>query len=647
MNIISDYGSIEQTSVLKVIIKNIAIVAHVDHGKTTLVGEVLKEGERRYGSALTADKIESMDSNALEKERGITILSKCASIMWKDEKTGQWYKFNIIDTPGHADFGGEVERILSMADGVILLVDSSEGVMPQTKYVLSKALKQDLQPLVIINKIDRADRREKEVLCEIEDLFLALNATEAQLNFADHILYAVGRDGWAVNDIKKITDKNKNLDPLFDKLINYFEAKKFDEEGDFSMVVSMIDYDKYAGKLLIGRIQTGTIRTNMQISVHNLKSQKVEEGRAVKLFQYLGNRRVVVENAVAGDIIVVSGLDTATVSDTLCTSGKNIVIKTHPIDPPTMSIMVSVVTSDLGKSECEKKTSQVIRERLLNEARSNISIIVKESETSESFEVCGRGELQLGILIENMRREGFGLTISKPQVLFKRDKNDPNILLEPFEEVIVDVPTESAPSVMNELKNRQGELCDSTKSGNNTTRMIYHIPSRLLLGFKQNFVNLTRGFGILNKSFLKYGVKAKAFLGPSRKGALIATEDGVATDYAIVPLQARGSMYIKPGDKVYTGMIVGESSEDKDLDINVVKGKALTNMRAAGKDEALIVIPPKIMTLEEEMTYINDDECIEVTPKSLRMRKKYLEKNTRDSMAKRSNAEENIRILEE
>jgi GTP-binding protein len=610
-------------------IKNIAIIAHVDHGKTTLVDKIIQESLRKHGGGLTADKMGSMDSNALEQQRGITILSKCASISWKDEVSGSWHKINIIDTPGHADFGGEVERILSMADGVVLLVDSAEGVMPQTKYVLAKALKQNLQPLVIVNKIDRQDERATEVLNEIENLFLNLNANDDQLGF--HYLFASGRNGWAVDTFAEVTKEGKNLEPFFKKLLHYFKAPVFKESEHFSMAVSMIDYDRYAGRLLIGRIQSGSIKTNAMTSAHHLDGTHVENGRAVKLFQYIGNQRVAVDFATAGDIIIIAGLEKATVSDTICSAGQNIVIKTNPIDPPTMSVVIGVNTSPLAGTEGKKLTSRMIRERLYDEARSNVSIRVKDTDSSESFEVCGRGELQLGVLIENMRREGFELTVAKPQVLFRRDKEDKNRLLEPFEEVVVDTPTDHSGKVIEELSRRKGVMIEMFEFGADTTRIIYHVPSRLLLGFKQDFINMTRGFGVLNKSFLKYDDVVTGCLDEHRKGALISSETGEAVGYAISKLQDRGTMYVKPQDKVYCGMVIGENARNEDMEINVNKGKQLSNVRASGTDEAYGLVPPKVMGLEEMITYINDDECIEVTPCSLRMRKKVLDPTSRKS----------------
>jgi len=608
---------------------NIAIIAHVDHGKTTLVDKMIRFALEKFGKDLIANKMKSMDNNKLEEERGITILSKCASIFWKDEKTSKIFKINIIDTPGHADFGGEVERILSMADLVVLLVDSAEGVMPQTKYVLSKALKQNLMPLVIINKIDRPDQRAKEVLTEIEDLFLNLNASDEQICFSH--LYASGRNGWAVENFDDINLENKDLEPLFNKIINYITPRKFDSNAKFSMLVNMIDYDKYAGKLLIGRIASGSIKLNMPIVSFDLHGNQKESGKIIRIFQYNGNQRTDVESALAGDIVVISGLNETTVSDSVCAFGEKIIIPSHPIDPPTMSIVIGVNTSPFAGTEGKKLTSRMIRDRLFEEAQSNVAIKIKETDSSESFEVCGRGELQLGILIENMRREGFEMTVSKPQVLFKKDSDGQ--ILEPYEEVIADVPTDYSGGVVQGLQERKGIMINIFEFGHDTTRIIFNVPSRFLLGYKSRFISDTRGYGILNKSFLEYGAHISENLSNNRNGALISTENGEAVAYALFKLQERGNFCVEPQDKVYVGMIVGENSRNDDLDINVTKGKALTNMRASGNDENVILSPKKVMSLEEMMTYINDDECIEVTPINLRMRKRYLDPNERKRYA--------------
>ena len=604
---------------------NVAIIAHVDHGKTTLVNFMINFALKKLGFDIMAGKMESMDKNELEQQKGITILSKCASVFWTHTETCKQYKINIIDTPGHADFGGEVERILGMADLVVLLVDCREGVMPQTKYVLSKALKQNLRVLVVVNKVDRPDQRVKEVITEIEDLFLNLNASEEQLDF--QVLYASGRDGWAVESMHKVHDACRDLTPLFDKIVSYVKPTVFDRCAPFSVLVSMLDYDKYTGKLLIGRVKTGVIKLNMPVIAHDLHGCKRESGKIIKIFQYQGNQRIDVETAIAGDIVILAGLSCATVSDTICADGEKIVIPTHPIDPPSMSVEIGVNTSPLAGTEGKKLTSRMIRERLDEELQSNVALQVKETDSSERFEVCGRGELQLGILIETMRREGFELNVSKPNIILKRMKNGD--ILEPYEEVICDVPTDYSGVVVQGLQERKGIMVNMFEFGACTTRIIFHVPSRFLLGYKARFTSDTRGYGVINKSFLEYGDYIKDGMAVNRNGALISTDSGEAVAYALFKLQDRGIFFVSPQEKVYMGMIVGENCKSDDMDVNVLKGKALTNMRASGSDENVILSPAVYKTLEEMMVYINDDECIEVTPKTLRMRKKYLEPNER------------------
>ena len=480
-------------------IVNVAIIAHVDHGKTTLVDFMINFALKKLGFDIAAGKMESMDKNELEQQKGITILSKCASVFWKHTETCKKHKINIIDTPGHADFGGEVERILGMADLVVLLVDCREGVMPQTKYVLSKALKQNLRVLVVVNKVDRPDQRVKEVITEIEDLFLNLNASEEQLDF--QVLYASGRDGWAVESMDKVHDEVKDLTPLFDKIVSYVTPTVFDRSAPFSVLVSMLDYDKYTGKLLIGRVKTGVIKINMPVIAYDLHGSKRESGKIIKIFQYQGNQRIDVETAVAGDIVILAGLSCSTVSDTICAEGEKIVIPTHPIDPPSMSVEIGVNTSPFAGTEGKKLTSRMIRERLDEELQSNVALLVKDTDSSERFEVCGRGELQLGILIETMRREGFELNVSKPNIILKRMKNGD--ILEPYEEVICDVPTDYSGVVVQGLQERKGMMVNMFEFGACTTRIIFHVPSRFLLGYKARFTSDTRGYGVINKSFLE------------------------------------------------------------------------------------------------------------------------------------------------
>lgn len=594
--------------------RNIAIIAHVDHGKTTLIDAMLHQS----GTFRENQQVETrvMDSNDLEKERGITILAKCTSIMWQDNK------INVIDTPGHADFGGEVERVLSMADSALLLVDSAEGVMPQTKFVLAKALALGLKPIVVINKIDRNDARPDEVLDEIFDLFVALDANEQQLDFP--VLYAVGRDGWCVADLEK--DEKKDLNPLFNLIIEHVTPPKFDLDAPFSMLATLLDHNSYFGRMLTGRIYSGKAKNLMSFKALNLENKVVEQGRLTKLHVFRGVEKIPVDEAMAGDIVSIAGLEKASVSDTLCDMSINEAIKSTPIDPPTMSITIAVNDSPLAGSEGSKVTSRMIRDRLFSEAETNVAISIKESQNSDSFEVGGRGELQLGVLIENMRREGFELSVSRPKVLFKKDEN--NQILEPIEEVVVDVDDEHSGSVVEKLSSRKGELVEMKPSSGGKTRIIFNIPSRGLIGYQSEFLTDTKGSGVLNRIFNCYA-PYKGELNNKRNGALIATDPGEAVAYALYNLQDRGILFVKPQQKIYAGMIVGENAKQGDLEVNVLKGKQLTNIRASGTDEAIRLSPPKLMNLEEMITYIDSDELVEVTPKSLRLRKKALDSNER------------------
>jgi len=594
--------------------RNIAIIAHVDHGKTTLIDAMLHQS----GTFRENQQVETrvMDSNDLEKERGITILAKCTSIMWQDNK------INVIDTPGHADFGGEVERVLSMADSALLLVDSAEGVMPQTKFVLAKALALGLKPIVVINKIDRNDARPDEVLDEIFDLFVALDANEQQLDFP--VLYAVGGDGWCVADLEK--DEKKDLSPLFNLIIEHVTPPKFDLDAPFSMLATLLDHNSYFGRMLTGRIYSGKAKNLMSFKALNLENKIVEQGRLTKLHVFRGVEKIPVDEAMAGDIVSIAGLEKASVSDTLCDMSINEAIKSTPIDPPTMSITIAVNDSPLAGSEGSKVTSRMIRDRLFSEAETNVAISIKESQNSDSFEVGGRGELQLGVLIENMRREGFELSVSRPKVLFKKDEN--NQILEPIEEVVVDVDDEHSGSVVEKLSSRKGELVEMKPSSGGKTRIIFNIPSRGLIGYQSEFLTDTKGSGVLNRIFNCYA-PYKGELNNKRNGALIATDPGEAVAYALYNLQDRGILFVKPQQKIYAGMIIGENAKQGDLEVNVLKGKQLTNIRASGTDEAIRLSPPKLMNLEEMITYIDSDELVEVTPKSLRLRKKALDSNER------------------
>ncbi len=604
--------------------RNVAIIAHVDHGKTTLIDAMLHQS----GTFRSNQQIEArvMDSNALEKERGITILAKCTSLMWKDEKV------NVIDTPGHADFGGEVERVLSMADSALLLVDSAEGVMPQTKFVLSKALALGLKPIVIINKIDRSDARPDEVLNEIFDLFVALNANEQQLDFP--VLYAVGRDGWCVRDMDK--DERKDLSPLFDLILSHVEPPKFDVDAPFTMLATLLDKSPYFGRMLTGRIYSGKAKSMMNFKAINLNGEVVEQGRLTKLLVFRGVEKVAVEEAIAGDIVSIAGLEKASVSDTLCDVSVAQPIKSTPIDPPTMAITISVNDSPLAGTEGSKVTSRMIRDRLFAEAETNVAISVKESEAKDAFEVGGRGELQLGVLIENMRREGFELSVSRPRVLFKKDEK--GNILEPIEEVVVDVDDNYSGTVVEKLSSRKGEMQEMKPSTGGKTRIIFLVPSRGLIGYQSEFLTATKGTGVLNRIFNSYA-PYKGEMSNKRNGALIATEAGEAVAYALWNLQDRGIMFVKPQQKVYTGMIIGENSKQGDLEVNVLKGKQLTNIRASGTDEAIRLTPPRELTLEDMITYVGDDELVEVTPKALRLRKKFLDNNDRKRQSRSKDAQ--------
>lgn len=599
--------------------RNIAIIAHVDHGKTTLVDAMLKQTGTFRANQDVEERV--MDSNDLEKERGITILAKCTSVIRDDTR------INIVDTPGHADFGGEVERILSMVDGVVLLVDAAEGPMPQTKFVLTKALRLGLKPIVLINKIDRSDARPDEVIDEVFDLFLALEASDAQLDFP--VLYASGRAGWC---IKNLNDEKVNLDPLFDTILSYVEAPDVDKDAPFSMLATILDADPYLGRILTGRVYSGRARVGIPIKAINLKGEVVEQGRMTKLLSFQGIKRSPVTEAEAGDIICIAGLEKASVSDTIGELSINTPIASTPIDPPTMAITIAVNDSPYAGKEGTKVTSRLIAERLFAEAETNVAISVKETDGKDAFEVGGRGELQLGVLIETMRREGFEVSVSRPRVLLKNDP-DTGAKLEPIEEVVVDVDEEYTGTVVEKISLRKGEMADMRPSGGGKTRIIFLVPSRGLIGYQSEFMTDTRGTGIMNRLYHGYA-PYKGDIQGRRNGALISTDTGEAVAYAIWGLQERGIMFVNPQDKVYEGMIVGEHSRDNDLEVNVLKNKQLTNIRTTSKDEAIRLVPPLMMTLEQMMSYIQDDELVEVTPKSLRLRKRFLDANDRKRLSR-------------
>ena len=599
-------------------IRNIAIIAHVDHGKTTLIDSMMKQSGLFRDNQQVDERL--MDSGDLEKERGITILAKPTSITWND------IRINIIDTPGHADFGGEVERVLGMADGVILLVDSAEGPMPQTKFVLGKALKLGLRPMVIVNKIDRQDRRPDEVVNEIFDLFVSLDANDEQLDFP--ILYASGRSGWCVKDLN---DKFKDLQPLMSLIVDHVPEPMVDEKNDFAMLATLLDYDSYLGRCLTGKVISGNAKINDSVKAIDLNSNLVESGRLTKLFKFEGTKKVPVEKVFCGDIICIAGLTKASVSDTICNTNVTIPLQSSPIDPPTMSVTITVNDSPFAGRDGNKVTSTVIRERLIAESETNVAITFSEAGGKESFEIGGRGELQLGVLIETMRREGFELTVSRPKVLYK--KGDKNEKLEPIEEVTIDVDEEYSSSVLDNMNRRKGEMIDMRSSGEGKSRIIFHAPSRALIGFQNRFLTLTKGTGVINRVFYEYG-PYKGDIEGRRNGVLISTETGSAVAYALFNLQDRGVMFLGPQTEVYKGMIVGEHNRDNDLGVNVLKGKKHSNVRSSGADEAVILVPHQKMSLEQMMAYIEDDELLEVTPNNLRLRKKYLDPNERKKMSK-------------
>ena len=601
-------------------IRNIAIIAHVDHGKTTLVDKLLQQS----GSFRTNQKVaeRAMDSNDLERERGITILAKCTSVVWKD------VRINIIDTPGHADFGGEVERILSMVDGVILLVDAAEGPMPQTKFVTSKALALGLRPIVVVNKIDRPDARQDEVLNEIFDLFSALDATDEQLDFP--YLYASAKQGWASETPTRPEDTENGMAVLFDLIVEKIpEPKIADPRADapFAMLVTILEADPFLGRILTGRIESGTVRSNSMVKAISRDGTKIENTRISKLLAFRGLERVPVEEAHAGDIVAIAGFSKATVADTLCDIEVETAIPSNPIDPPTLAVTFSINDSPLAGQDGDKVQSRVIRSRLMRESEGNVAIHIRETEDKDAFEVAGRGELQLGVLIETMRREGYELSVSRPRVLF-RDDPETGKRMEPVEEAQIDVDDEYTGIVIEKLTQRKAELRDMRPSGGGKTRVTLHCPSRGLIGYHGEFLTDTRGTGIMNRSFHGY-VPYKGVIEGRRTGVLISNSPGKAVAYALWNLEDRGEMFIEHNTPVYEGMIIGEHTRENDLDVNPIRGKQLTNIRAAGKDDAVKLKNPRLLSLEQAIAYIADDELVEVTPKSIRLRKRYLDFNLR------------------
>jgi GTP-binding protein len=594
-------------------LRNIAIIAHVDHGKTTLIDALLGQSGVFRDNQQVAER--AMDSNDLERERGITILAKCTSLEW------QGTRINIVDTPGHADFGGEVERILSMVDGAIVLVDASEGPLPQTKFVVSKALERGLRPIVAINKIDRPDERHQDVLNEIFDLFANLDADDDQLDFP--VLYGSGRDGWMAADP---AGPKEDLTPLFELIVQHVPPPTV-SAGPFRMLATTLEADPYLGRILTGRIEAGEVRANQAVKAIRHDRTVIESGRVSKVLAFRGLERRPIEVGEAGDIVAISGLTEATVADTIADPAVAEPIAAQPIDPPTLSMTFRVNDGPLAGREGKKVQSRVIRDRLLKEAERNIAIRVTELEDKDSFDVAGRGELQLGILIETMRREDFELTVSRPQVVMKRDP-ETGELLEPIEEVIVDVDEEHSGAVVQKLSERRGELLEMRPSGGGRQRLVLLVPTRGLIGYQSELLTDTRGTAIMNRLFHAYAPHKGPIQG-RRNGVLISNSDGEAVAYALFNLEDRGPMMIEPQTRVYQGMIVGEHTRENDLEINVLKGKKLSNVRAAGKDENIILTPPMKMPLEKALSYIQEDELVEVTPKSIRLRKRWLDPNER------------------
>ncbi len=608
-------------------IRNIAIIAHVDHGKTTLVDNMLKQAGTFRANEKVAERV--MDSGDLERERGITISAKPTAVQWGD------YKINIVDTPGHADFGGEVERILSMVDGVVLLVDAAEGPLPQTKFVLSKALKLGLRPIVCINKIDRSDARPDEVLTETFDLFDKLGATDSQLDFP--YLYACGRDGWAVRDLN---DEHRDLTPLFQLIIDHVPAPdcngtRCQIDAPFSMLATTLEADPYVGRILTGKIESGTVRVGQTVKAINMNGELVENAKITKIIEHRGIEKVSLESASAGDIVVVAGFTRATVADTLCDPCVTEPIPAMPIDPPTLTMTFFVNTSPLAGRSGKKLTSRMIGERLFKEAETNIALRVTQSANNESFEVSGRGELQLGILIETMRREGFELSVSRPRVVMQDGENGEK--LEPTEEVVIDVDDEFSGVVIEKMTKRKATITEMKASGNGKTRIVFSAPSRGLIGYLSEFRTDTRGTGVMNRVFSGY----EPYRGPIsqyRPGVLVSMENGVTTTYALHNLEPRGVLFVGPQTEVYSGMIIGEHSKENDLEVNPVRGKELTNVRSVTADEKLFLAPPRKISLEEALSYIQDDELVEVTPATIRLRKKELDSNIRKKTRKNADA---------
>jgi GTP-binding protein len=606
------------------LLRNVAIIAHVDHGKTTLVDRLLQQSGTYRENQRVVER--AMDSNDLERERGITILAKAASVVWKDTR------INIVDTPGHADFGGEVERILNMVDGALVLVDAAEGPLPQTKFVVSKALKMGLRPIVVINKVDRSDARPTEVVNEVFDLFAALDASDEQLDFP--ILYGSAKEGWMAESPEG--PKTAGMTPLFDLILRHVDEPHV-ESGPFRMLGTILEANPYLGRIVTGRITSGSAAPNMPVKVLDHRGKLIETGRITKVLAFRGLERTGIENADAGDIVAIAGLPEATVAHTICAPEVEVPIPAQPIDPPTLAMTFRVNDSPLAGTEGDKVTGRMIRDRLLREAEGNVALRIAESDEKDSMEVAGRGELQLGILIETMRREGFELSVSRPKVLMQTDEATGE-LMEPIEEVVIDLDEEHSGIVVQKMSERRAELIEMRPSGGGRQRLVFYAPTRGLIGYQGELLTDTRGTAIMNRIFHAYAPHKGEIQG-RRTGVLISTDAGEAVAYALWNLEDRGPMMIEPGWKVYRGMIVGEHTRDNDLEVNVLKGKKLTNIRTHSKDEAVRLTPPIKMTLEKALAYIGDDELVEVTPKSIRLRKKLLDPNERKRDERRKEAE--------
>jgi GTP-binding protein len=604
-------------------LRNVAIIAHVDHGKTTLVDRLLQQSGAFRENQRVVER--AMDSNDLERERGITILAKATSVVWKNTR------INIVDTPGHADFGGEVERILNMVDGALVLVDAAEGPLPQTKFVVSKALKMGLKPIVIINKVDRADARAIQVVNEVFDLFAALDATEEQLDFP--ILYGSAKEGWMAQVLE---GPKESMAPLFDLVLRHVKPPQV-ENGPFRMLGTILEANPYLGRIVTGRITSGTIRPNQTVKVLDRGGNPVESGRVTKLLAFRGLERTGVEEAEGGDIVAIAGLPNATVSNTICAPEVEVPLPAQPIDPPTLAMIFRVNDSPLAGTEGDKVTGRMIRDRLLGEAEGNVALRVRESDEKDSMEVAGRGELQLGILIETMRREGFELSVSRPRVLLK-EASASGELLEPIEEVVIDLDEEHSGIVVQKMAERKADMMEMKPSGGGRLRLVFHAPTRGLIGYQGELLTDTRGTAILNRLFYAYAPYKGPIQG-RRNGVLISNDEGEAVAYALWNLEDRGPMMIEPGWKVYKGMIVGEHTRGNDLVVNILKGKKLTNIRTTSKDEAVRLTPPIRMTLEKALAYIQDDELVEVTPKAIRLRKRLLDENDRKKEERKKEAE--------